>query len=46
MLLVEQKLPFARRVADDFFIMEKGSVVATGAITELNDDLVQRYLSV
>ena len=45
-LLVEQKLPFARRVADDFFIMEKGSVVATGAITELNDDLVQRYLSV
>ncbi len=45
-LLVEQKLPFARRVADDFFIMEKGSVVATGAIANLNDELVQRYLSV
>jgi urea transport system ATP-binding protein len=45
-LLVEQKLPFARRVADDFFIMEKGSVVATGPIDELNDGLVQRYLSV
>ena len=45
-LLVEQKLPFARRVADDFFIMEKGSVVATGPIAELKDDLVQRYLSV
>lgn len=45
-LLVEQKLPFARRVADDFFIMEKGSVVATGPITDLNDSLVQRYLSV
>lgn len=45
-LLVEQKLPFARRVADDFFIMEKGSVVATGEISELNDDLVQQYLSV
>ncbi len=45
-LLVEQKLPFARRIADDFFIMEKGSVVATGPIKELNDDLVQRYLSV
>jgi urea transport system ATP-binding protein len=42
-LLVEQKLPFARRVADDFFIMEKGSVVATGPIADLNDDLVQRY---
>lgn len=45
-LLVEQKLPFARRVADDFFIMEKGSVVATGAMENLSDDLVQRYLSV
>lgn len=45
-LLVEQKLPFARRVADDFFIMEKGNVVATGPIANLNDDLVQRYLSV
>lgn len=45
-LLVEQKLPFARRVADDFFIMEKGSVVANGPIADLNDDLVQRYLSV
>lgn len=45
-LLVEQKLPFARRVADNFFIMEKGSVVATGPIAELNDGLVQQYLSV
>ncbi len=45
-LLVEQKLPFARRVADDFFIMEKGSVVATGPIAELHDGLVQKYLSV
>ncbi len=45
-LLVEQKLPFARRVADDFFIMEKGSVVANGPIADLNDELVQKYLSV
>lgn len=45
-LLVEQKLPFARRVADDFFIMEKGNVVATGPIDELNEELVQQYLSV
>jgi urea transport system ATP-binding protein len=45
-LLVEQKLPFARRVADDFYIMEKGSVVAEGAIEALSDDLVQQHLSV
>lgn len=45
-LLVEQKLTFARRVADDFAIMEKGRIVARGAIAELSDDLVQRHLSV
>ncbi len=45
-LLVEQKLPFARRVADDFYIMEKGSVVAHGAINALSDELVRRHLSV
>ncbi|PCD00025.1 urea ABC transporter ATP-binding subunit UrtE [Halopseudomonas pelagia] len=45
-LLVEQKLPFARRVADDFFIMERGRVVADGPIGELSDDLVQQYLTV
>jgi urea transport system ATP-binding protein len=45
-LLVEQKLPFARKVADDFFIMEKGSVVATGPIVDLNEQLIRQYLSV
>lgn len=45
-LLVEQKLPFARRIADRFCIMEKGRAVAAGAMPELGDDLVQRFLSV
>jgi len=45
-LLVEQKLPFARRVAKDFCIMEKGRAVAAGHINDLNDELVQRHLSV
>src|SRR5690606_6341721 len=45
-LLVEQKLPFARRVADDFFIMEKGSILADGPIDDLVDELVHQYLSV
>src|SRR6267142_5528613 len=31
-LLVEQKLPFARRVASEFRILEKGRCVADGAI--------------
>ena len=45
-LLVEQKLPFARRVADHFVIMEKGRNVASGPMGNLSDDIVQRFLSV
>jgi urea transport system ATP-binding protein len=45
-LLVEQKLPFARRVADSFCIMDRGRRVATGKMTELNDDLVRQHLVV
>ncbi len=45
-LLVEQKLPFARRVADRFYLLERGSVVAAGAIDALSEELVQRHLVV
>jgi len=45
-LLVEQKLPFARRVASEFLILEKGRSVAGGPIDRLTDDLVHQHLSV
>ena len=45
-LLVEQKLPFARSVADDFAIMDRGSIVAGGLMSELSADLVDRHLTV
>jgi len=45
-LLVEQKLPFARRVGKQFVIMDRGRSVASGDMPELDDQLVQRYLSV
>jgi urea transport system ATP-binding protein len=45
-LLVEQKLPFARRVASQFVILEKGRCVAGGAIASLNDEVVREHLSV
>lgn len=45
-LLVEQKLPFVRRVADRFSILEKGHSVASGLIDELNQGMIQRYLTV
>jgi urea transport system ATP-binding protein len=45
-LLVEQKLPFARRVAERFFLMDRGAIVAAGTMDELSDDLVRRHLAV
>jgi urea transport system ATP-binding protein len=45
-LLVEQKLPFARRVASRFFLMQRGVVVADGAMDALSDDLVRDHLAV
>ncbi len=45
-LLVEQKLPFARRVASDVRILDKGRLVVSGVIAELTDDLVRRHLTV
>ena len=45
-LLVEQKLPFARRVASEFCILEKGRSVASGPIAQLTDDVVHAHLSV
>jgi urea transport system ATP-binding protein len=46
MLLVEQKLPFARRVASEFRILEKGRAVAGGLIAALTDEVVHAHLSV
>jgi len=45
-LLVEQKLPFARRVASEFRILDKGRLVGQGKIGELSDDLVKHHLTV
>src|ERR1700733_14116483 len=45
-LLVEQKLPFARRVASEFCILSNGRRVASGAIGELTDEVVREHFSV
>ncbi len=45
-LLVEQKLPFARRVANEFCILDKGRRVAAGPINGLTDEVVRAHLSV
>jgi urea transport system ATP-binding protein len=45
-ILVEQKLPIARRVADKFVILDRGSNVHSGLISKLSDDLIKKYLTV
>jgi urea transport system ATP-binding protein len=45
-LLVEQKLPFARRVGRYFSVLDRGRNVASGKMAELSEEIVQRHLVV
>ena len=45
-ILVEQKLGFARRVGDKFKLMEKGRVVAEDDMSALSDQLIREHLAV
>jgi len=45
-LLVEQYVDFARAVADQFCVLDRGAVVAAGRIEELNDSVVREHLTV
>ena len=46
LIVVEQKIDFARQLAKRFFIMDKGSIVARGNTIDLTDNLVHQYLTV
>ena len=45
-VLVEQKLPFARKVGDRFCILDRGRNVAAGEMPDLSEELIQKYLTV
>ena len=45
-LLVEQYLDFAERLADSYVIMSKGAVVASGVTSELRPEMVRQHLAV
>jgi urea transport system ATP-binding protein len=45
-LLVEQYLDFCLNVADSFYVMDRGTIVAEGPTAQLNQDIVKRYLTV
>lgn len=45
-LLVEQYLDFAKSVSDDFYVMDRGLIMASGSIESLSEDIVTEYLTV
>ena len=45
-LVVEQKLPFVKRVTNRFSIMTKGSIVADDEMPALSDALIAEHLSI
>ena len=45
-LLVEQKLPFARRVAQNFCILDKGRSVAADDMENLGERIINQHLTV
>ena len=45
-LLVEQYLDFAREVADNLLVMDRGEVVVAGAKDDVDEAEVRRYLTV
>jgi urea transport system ATP-binding protein len=45
-MVVEQKIDFAKQLAERFFIMEKGSIMAQGNTSDLTDAIIHRYLAV
>lgn len=45
-LLCEQYFDFARELADDFIVMSRGAVVASGSAGQMDDESVKRHLAV
>lgn len=45
-LLVEQKVPFAKRVADNYAVMNRGHIVTSGRMARLDALTIKEFLSV
>ncbi|TWH46528.1 urea ABC transporter ATP-binding subunit UrtE [Sporomusa sp. KB1] len=45
-IIVEQNLKFAKKLADCFVVMQKGEIVASGKAGELTDEIIHKYLTV
>jgi urea transport system ATP-binding protein len=45
-LLVEQSLTFATSIADYYYVLDKGAIVAEGSSSSLNEEQVKKHLAV
>ncbi|MCS7460280.1 urea ABC transporter ATP-binding subunit UrtE [Paenibacillus doosanensis] len=45
-LLVEQSLTFATSIADYYYVLDKGSIVAEGSSAQLSEEQVKKHLAV
>jgi len=45
-LLVEQYLQFAWRLADNYYVMEKGTIISKGSTKSISEEEVQQHLTV
>ncbi|HEU4817014.1 MAG TPA: ABC transporter ATP-binding protein, partial [Janthinobacterium sp.] len=45
-VLCEQYFDFARELADDFIVLSRGSVVASGKAEQMDGEEVKRHLAV
>jgi len=45
-LLVEQSIDFVKSVADHYYVMDRGAIVASGPIGQLDEAAVRNFLSV
>jgi urea transport system ATP-binding protein len=45
-LLVEQSLAFATTIADYYYVLDRGSIVAEGSAADLSEDQVKQHLTV
>lgn len=46
MILTEQHIKVARELGDQFVMMENGRVVESGPISDLNDEMVDRHMTI
>jgi len=45
-LLVEQKIGFAREIGHHYYVLDRGTVAASGRMAELDDAVIRRHLEV